>query len=322
MRLRTFSAPTMSAAMRAVRAQMGADAVIVATQRGRNGAGVRVTAAIETEDRAGDAALLERADAGAIEPVIGSSLAYHGTPLQLAGRLIDAALVHGGTPAAALAGGLARLFPFDPLPAATGPHRLALVGPPGAGKTVTAAKLAARLVLAGRPVRIVTTDTFRAGGVDQLGALARVMDQDLTTAEGPEALRTALAGIAPGMAVIVDTAGVNPFQIKAVSALAELVEAADVEPVLTVAAGGDVDEAADIAAAFGAVGARRLLVTRLDAARRLGALLAAVDAGRLAFSDAGNTPRIAEGLFALTPEVLAHRLIRPRAPTDARGETP
>lgn len=321
MRLRTFSAPTMSAAMREVRARMGADAVIVATQRGRDGAGVRVTAAIEDADRADDADLLQRADAGAVEPVLGASLAFHGTPLQLAGRLIDAALVHGGTPAVALAGGLARLFPFDPLPGPHLPRRLALVGPPGVGKTVSAAKLVARLVMARRPVRVVTTDGFRAGGAEQLGALARVMGQDLVTAEKPEALKAALASLPGDTAAIIDTAGVNPFQIRAVGALSELIEAAEAEPVLVAAAGGDVDEASDVAAAFGAVGARRLLVTRLDAARRLGAVLAAADAGRLAFSDASDTPRIAQGLAALTPTLLAKHLVRPGPETTNRGET-
>jgi len=106
MRLRTFSAPTMSAALREVRTALGPDAVIVATQRGRNGSGVRVTAATEAADRAEGADALERADSGSVEPVLGASLAFHGTPLHLAGRLIDAALAHGGPASVALAGGL------------------------------------------------------------------------------------------------------------------------------------------------------------------------------------------------------------------------
>ncbi|MEX2649215.1 MAG: hypothetical protein WD673_09405, partial [Alphaproteobacteria bacterium] len=232
----------MSTAMREVRAALGADAVIVATQRGRGGRGVRVTAAVEAEDRPEDLAELERADAGSVEPVLGASLAFHGTPLQLAGRLIDAALVHGGAPALALAGGLERLFGFKPLPGPRTAIRVLLVGSPGVGKTVSAAKLAARYARARRPFRLVTTDGFRAGGVDQLAALARVMDHEVATADGPEALRRALADVAPDVAVIIDTAGVNPFQIRAMSDLAELVEAAKAEAVLTVAAGGDVEE--------------------------------------------------------------------------------
>ncbi|MGH6720120.1 MAG: hypothetical protein ACREER_12445, partial [Alphaproteobacteria bacterium] len=232
MRLRTFSAPTMSAAMRVVRAQLGADAIIVATQRGRNGSGVRVTAAIESDERIDDAETLLRTDAEAVEPVLSAALAFHGTPLGLASRLVDAALAHGGAPAQALAGGLLRLMLFDPLPGPHVPHRVALVGPPGAGKTVTAAKLAARIVLARRPVHLVTTDRVRAGGTDQLGALARVMGVDMIATDGPENLRATVAAVPEDATVIVDTAGVNPFQIKEISALAELVEAAEAEPIL------------------------------------------------------------------------------------------
>jgi flagellar biosynthesis protein FlhF len=320
MRLRTFSAPTMSTAMREVRAALGPDAVIVATQRGRGGKGVRVTAAIEEAERPEDGARLERGEAGSIEPVLGAALAFHGTPLQLAGRLIDAALIHGGTPGSALAGGLRRLFAFKPLPGPHAPQRLILVGPPGVGKTVTAAKLALRVARARRPLVLITTDGFRAGGVDQLAALARVMDHEVRAVEGPEGLRVALADVAADVVVLIDSAGVNPFQIRAMGDLAEVIEAAGAEPLLTIAAGGDVDEAADIAASFGAIGAQRLIVTRLDAARRLGALLAAADGGRFAFSDAGVSPHIADGLEVLTPLLLARHLIRTPAAPGRQGE--
>ena len=46
MRLRTFTAATMSEAMALVRARLGADAIIVSTEEGDDGA-TRVTAAVE-----------------------------------------------------------------------------------------------------------------------------------------------------------------------------------------------------------------------------------------------------------------------------------
>ncbi len=47
MRLKTFNAPTLAEAMEAVRAEMGDDAIIVSTQRGAEGGGARVVAALE-----------------------------------------------------------------------------------------------------------------------------------------------------------------------------------------------------------------------------------------------------------------------------------
>ena len=61
---------------------------------------------------------------------------------------------------------------------------------------------------------------------------------------------------------------------------------------------------------FADLGATRLLVTRLDMARRLGGILAAADAARLSFSDVSITPNIAEGITPINPVSLA-RLIMP-----------
>ena len=47
MRLKTFTAPSMAEAMNLVKTHLGADAIIVSTQKGDGGLGVRITAAIE-----------------------------------------------------------------------------------------------------------------------------------------------------------------------------------------------------------------------------------------------------------------------------------
>ena len=90
----------------------------------------------------------------------------------------------------------------------------------------------------------------------------------------------------------------------------QLIEAADAEPVLVLAAGGDVAEAAEIVGSFAAIGARRMVVTRLDISRRLGAMLVVAEAGPLAFSDVSFSPQVARGLKFLTPQALARLLMR------------
>jgi flagellar biosynthesis protein FlhF len=51
------------------------------------------------------------------------------------------------------------------------------------------------------------------------------------------------------------------------------------------------------------------LPTRCDFVRRLGGILAAADAGRLALRAAGTTPHFAYGLSPLTPGAMARQLI-------------
>ena len=79
--------------------------------------------------------------------------------------------------------------------------------------------------------------------------------------------------------------------------LAELARAAGAAILVVLPAGLDPGEAAEMAAAFAALGARHLLPTRLDGARRLGGVLAAAAAG-LALAEAGTGPGAADGLTA------------------------
>ena len=64
-----------------------------------------------------------------------------------------------------------------------------LVGPAGGGKTTTAVKMAARAVMAGKPVRLISTDSVRAGAFAQLAAFARLLERPLQRAASPANLR-------------------------------------------------------------------------------------------------------------------------------------
>jgi flagellar biosynthesis protein FlhF len=64
-----------------------------------------------------------------------------------------------------------------------------------------------------------------------------------------------------------------------------------------------------------------MLVTRLDMVHRLGSILAAADANRLAFSDIGTSPSIADGLSPLNPVALARFLMPDMAAKRAPAAT-
>jgi len=88
--------------------------------------------------------------------------------------------------------------------------------------------------------------------------------------------------------------------------LAQLIAAGDIEPILVLPAAFDSTESGEMARIFAAIGARRLIPTRLDIARRLGGLISAAHQGGLAFADAGTASQVADGLTPLTPRVLAN----------------
>ncbi len=288
MRLRTIRAARMSDAMATLRAELGEDAVILSTRR--VGAEVELTAAAEPEDEP----LLIAPDPPR-PPATPPALKRHNIPATLAMRLT----------VRPLAAALEAAFAFAPLPA--GPTPLLLAGPPGAGKTLAAAKLATRLVMAGGAPLLVSADGRRAGATEQLAAFARVLGLPLAVAGTPGALGKALSRRAEGQAAIVDLPGCDAFCAASRDRLAALLAAARGAPVLVLPAGLDAEEAADLARAFHAAGCRHLLPTRLDAARRLGGVLAAAAEG-LALTEAGTGPDAAAGLTPITAAWLAARL--------------
>lgn len=319
MRLKTYSAATVAEAIGLVRAELGEDAIIVSTQRAGQGVGARVTAALEGPDD--DELTAARCDAADAVDELRQALVFHGTPKGLLERLVaNAPPMDNADPILIAAAALDACFSFAPLPERGQGKPLMLIGPPGVGKTVTVAKLAARAVLAGRKLEVVTADTQRAGAIEQLAAFTRILRIDLQTADTPEALARLVERRNATTPLLIDTAGANPFSASEVEHLGTLVGAAKAEPVLVLAAGGDAAEAAEIAASFRPVGPTRLLVTRLDIARRLGGILAAADAGRLRFCDVSVTPHVAEGLSPVNPVSMA-RLVMPH-PSRAAATSP
>ena len=117
--------------------------------------------------------------------------------------------------------------------------------------------------------------------------------------------------------VLVDTAGVNPFRSGEVARLAQWLAPARAEVVLVLPAGTDAQDAIEIVGAFAAAGARRCVATRIDAARRVGAVVAAGAAG-LALGEASVSPLIGKPMPPVTPAGLARLLLR-RAAGDGKA---
>ena len=106
---------------------------------------------------------------------------------------------------------LAATLAFAPLPLARKAPPLLVAGPPGAGKTLTVARLATRLVMAGIAPLVITADGKRAGAAEQLAAFTRLLGLNLIVANHPVTLGRALAHRQDGAPVLIDAPGTDPF---------------------------------------------------------------------------------------------------------------
>jgi len=327
MRLKSFTANTMKEALQMIRETLGEDAIIVATREENGGKTVRVTAAIDKDTEAtmprqyadekepsmNDWQYDDDDDEATVVEEITEVMLRHAVPDEVLDQVVSSVNIMGLTESRnALFAALQQLFEFRPLPQKTYGKPIVLVGAPGAGKTLAAAKIAARGALAGLRMSVITTDTIRAGGVEQLEAFTRLMKIDLKKAQSPKELKDRLAE-AQGMdQIIVDTAGINPFDPESVKLLARLIGTAECDPVLVIPAGLDADESGEIGRVFSTIGARSIISTRVDVARRLGSLLSAAHHGGLSFAELSNTAKVADGLSPLSAKRLT-QLLMPRA---------
>ncbi len=200
-------------------------------------------------------------------------------------------------------------FRFSSIPFSQTGLRMMVVGTPGAGKTLMVAKTAARIVKAGQRVTVITTDYKRAGGVEQLASFTDILQVKLHVANTRTELKTLLTQIPPSERVIMDSAGANPYDYQELKDLSEFAGLMGVEPVLVFPAGGDPDEAAEVARAFSFLGVERMLITRMDLARRYGSVLSAAHAAGLAFSYATGTEQVLGECADMTPDKLAGLLL-------------
>ena len=288
MQLRVFRASTTAQAMAQVRLEFGDDALILGSRRV---AGVmEVTAARELEAPAASIA-------PAREAVGRRWLDYHGVPRELHSVLL----------ATDLAQALADSIRFGSLPQ---DEPVLLVGPPGGGKTLTAVRLATRMVMRGIAPMVITSDGQRAGATEQLAAFTRLLRINLIVANSPVTLGRAMTRRPVHSHVLIDSAGTDPFLASDLEEMRALAASAGARIVLVLPAGLDATEAAEIACAYAEAGASLMVATRLDLALRLGGLIAAAVSAGLTLTDGGIGPGAADGLTPLTATALASRIAK------------
>lgn len=152
----------------------------------------------------------------------------------------------------------------------------ALVGPPGAGKTTTLAKLAMREGVSGRQSAILlSVDVFRIGAADQLRHLASILGVPFRLCETPGALRRALSETKDRDVVLIDTPGASRAEVEWWEDwVPRLADDPIIETQLVLPLTASARQLAVWAERFMVTQPSRLILTHLDEAASLGGMLA------------------------------------------------
>jgi flagellar biosynthesis protein FlhF len=146
------------------------------------------------------------------------------------------------------------------------PFRIALVGPTGAGKTTTAAKLAVNPDAFGRHrAGFITLDTYRAGAVEQLQAYANAADIPVEVCYDKGELEGALRRLSTCDVIVIDTPGRGPRRDGGGTAWRDIVRELHADEThLVIPVTTRLDLIARLRAEFAETGATHALLTKLD----------------------------------------------------------
>ena len=291
--------------MSLVRARLGADAIIVSTEEDETGA-TRVTAAVERSDRP-----LAASEPDVID-LLNEALNAHGLAPTLIEKILCAALpFETDDPLLALAGALTSLYRFAPV---DGRGRAAAAAGRAARRRQDAVDRQARRARRARPARrrASSPPTRCAPAPSSSSPPSPACSGCRSIASTARSASAPPSPPRPGELVLIDSAGVNPYNAGDRRELAQLIAGSGAEPVLVLPAGGDPLDTVDMARIFRDLGCAR---ADRDAARHgaapVAASLAVIDTLNLGLSEASLTPEVANGLTPFNAVVLA-RLLLPK----------
>jgi flagellar biosynthesis protein FlhF len=186
------------------------------------------------------------------------------------------------------------------------------VGPPGAGKTTTIAKIAAReRARRGQRLSLLAADGFRVGAVEQLRLYADLIGSPFAVARTPAEIERSLA--ATRSPILVDTAGRSIGDARALEVAERLSSLPGVRTHVVLPAGTSVRQASRLLDAYGER-ARRVVLTRLDEGDAIGPLLKLIAARDLTLSYLGTGQRVPDDLERASAAALARHILGPDGP--------
>lgn len=292
MKLKTFFGPSIPAVMNQIRTELGEDVLIVSSHRLSDGS-VKLITATET-DFSPPPAQTHPTD-------LKNILKKHHLPDSIITLLL------ANTQTDHLESFLQSAFQFHPLGIQKTNRVYALIGPHGSGKTTAIIKLALQAKLNRLTPCILTTDVVKAGAREQLISFCKIAQIPFLPLTDLNTLNNTLETARQQYNfILMDTMGLSYLSETDLNFLKHLKKTArGVEFILTLPAGLDILESADMTAVFARIGANRLIATRLDASQYAGNLLYAAFQNNLPFAAFGNSPSLTDAFDTPTPRQLA-----------------
>lgn len=188
----------------------------------------------------------------------------------------------------------------------------ALIGPTGVGKTTTTAKLAARAVVryGADKVALLTTDSYRIGAYEQLKIYGKILGVAVHAVKDTDDLRLTLSALRHKHLVLIDTVGMGQRDER-VANQNEMFDATDVRRLLLLNATSSGDTLEDVARMYRSEQVIGCIMTKLDEAVHLGAVLDVAIRHKLKMHYMANGQRVPEDLYPVNLDYLLHRAIKP-----------
>ncbi|MHB1092456.1 flagellar biosynthesis protein FlhF [Thiobacillus sp.] len=191
----------------------------------------------------------------------------------------------------------------------------ALMGPTGAGKTTTTAKLAARFVVrhGADKLALLTTDSYRIGGHEQLRIYGKILGVTVHAVRDAADLRLALSELRNKHTVLIDTVGMSQRD----QAVAEQVEmlfqaGKQIKRLLLLNATSHGDTLDEVVQAYQAHGLDGCILSKIDEAVSLGPVLDCAIRHELNVHYLATGQRVPEDLHLANRQYLIHRAFKAR----------
>ncbi len=192
----------------------------------------------------------------------------------------------------------------------------ALMGPTGAGKTTTTAKLAARFVVrhGADKLALLTTDSYRIGGHEQLRIYGKILGVTVHAVRDAADLRLALSELRNKHTVLIDTVGMSQRD----QAVAEQVEmlcqaGKQIKRLLLLNATSHGDTLNEVVQAYQTRGLDGCILSKVDEAASLGPALDCAIRHQLNVHYLATGQRVPEDLHLANRQYLIHRAFKTRS---------
>ena len=322
MRYKNFQAKTLEAARAQVRQDLGDDALIAATHDlGKEG--YRIVCALEPKDAKPDATEAQQSRRKSMPQRqaadIARALAWHQLPFEITEEILDLAADqrHRLDDEETLASALDQVLCFQPLETLWQDHgqdqrkrRFLFFGPPGSGKTATCVKVAWIARSGGEHPTLVSSDSLRTGGAEQLEMYAEKIACRFFHCRSLQRFQKLMEDKNTRNLLFIDAPGINPHAKEERAVIHSLTQHASIVPVLVMPTWVDIQAGIDLVNAFPVQNCKHLIITGEDIDRRLGRVIAIARHAALNIAYVSPRPHIAQGLEPLSAHALAERCLK------------